>query len=461
MRHVLHCYGRGRSLLSLLHEGFLPIPLGNLELIAPDFTALGQGILCLQAWADMWLLQLDVAKSYVWGNSPECRKDLAILGWAIREAARDLGAQINYGRKRTIREQQLRLDSLAPQWLLLSRTRATDYQRCQLLYQAFWPKPFHGVSNCTLGWQHIVGLWAHYMHIWNGEDTQGPFGKLIEVMRQIGWAVQVPELIDQDGVPWDLTTCGLRGLRRTLEDSWIQKIAADVSHRLDFHGLEGIDYEVLQRAQNKLLPADRAWLLPLRDGTFIEPRQQAKYDLTRTLNCEYCGASDSVAHRTFECPAFANARLPFQDLVDLGGSVPAALRIRLLPSRNPHHGPFRAALAHQRDIDIVTTLQPAGSHIHLFTDGSCLCPELPSKSLTAYAVISATDDRVIAQGTIGGITQTSDLAELRAMAIAVEWLARGSSPATVWTDSAYVAANLQQLIYLIHTSRTGSEFHRL
>ena len=283
------------------------------------------------------------------------------------------------------------------------------------------------------------------MDQWQGICTQGPFGKIIEVMQQIGWAIQVPVLYDHDGVAWGLTLCDTKSLKRALEDAWMQKIAADVSHRVELHDLRGLDHDILHRARNRLLPSDRGWLVPLQDGTFIEPKQQAKYDLMKKLNCERCGSPDSVAHRVYECPAFAKIREPFQDLIDLGVSVPDSLRLRLLPSRNPHLGPFRRALALQADVDQVGSWHSSDDHVHdLFTDGSCLLPETPSHSLSAYAVVSATHDCIIVEGILGGVTQNSDLAELRALA--VEWIAQGTSSAAIWTDSAYVASNLHGML---------------
>lgn len=125
----------------------------NLELIASTLAA---GINCLQTWAELWTLRLDLDKSYVWGTTPQCRGDLTILNWAIRESARDLGAQINYCRKRTIKEQQKRLEGLSPQWHLLSRTWASEFHKYQILYQAFWPKALHEFLPAP-----SVGLTSH------------------------------------------------------------------------------------------------------------------------------------------------------------------------------------------------------------------------------------------------------------------------------------------------------------
>ena len=171
----------------------------------------------------------------------------------------------------------------------------------------------------------LLRLWADYMTSWHGSDTQGPFGKLLEITRQIGWSINVPCLCDHDGVRWDITHCDLALLRKAVSDAWVQRLAADVAKRSDFAGLAGIDHEVLKRAQSRLLPADRAWLSTLRDGTFVEPKQQAKYDLSKSTLCPHCNQPDSVYHRTFVCPAFAALRDPFHDVVSLATTMPTSL----------------------------------------------------------------------------------------------------------------------------------------
>ena len=263
----------------------------------------------------------------------------------------------------------------------------------------------------------LLQLWADYMASWQGLDTQGPFSKLLEITRQIGWSISVPWLCDHDGVQWDLTHCDLLLLRKAVSDAWVQKLAADVAQRADFDGLKGIDYEVLKRAQSRLLPADKSWLSTLRDGTFVEPKQQAKFDLSKNSLCLHCNQPDSVYHRTFVCLALAALRVPFQEVVAIAPTLSTSLCVRLLPSRNPYHGSFRQALGLQPDVDEITNLRPDGEHIHLFTDGSCKKPDLAAFSLAAYSVVSASHDVIIASGIIGGQIQTSDLAELRAVTV--------------------------------------------
>ena len=243
----------------------------NLELLDTSMASLSTSILSLQAWADMWRLDLDEKKSYTWSTSARGRAELQCLGWEVRESAKDLGAQMNYGRRKTVKEQQVRLDSLEPYWYLLSRTFAPEYSKMLILFQAMWPRAFHWISTCTLCWSHIVQLraaamrglrynkagsnagmrlallsasmlcdpgyfqaftvvttfqrmlrkqdhlaimWKSYMAKWDGTITQGPFGKLIEITCSLGWQIDPPLLLDHDGVQWHLATCNTSSMLR-------------------------------------------------------------------------------------------------------------------------------------------------------------------------------------------------------------------------------------------------------
>ena len=476
----------------------------NLELLDTSATSLATSIFALQTWTEMWHLELDLKKTYTWGTTVASRKELRSLQWDVRESAKDLGAQMTYGKKRTVKDQQLRLDALEPYWYLLTRTYAPEYSKQLVLFQAMWPRAFHGISVCTLGWAHIAHLrsaamralrynkagtnpgarlallspsmlcdpgyfqaftvvttfqrmlrkqptletmWRNYMANWDGASTQGPFGKLLEITRLVGWRVEPPLIVDHDGVEWHLGECHQPSLLRTLRDAWAQFIAYDLAERKDYVGLQGIDYDVLLKAQQKLQPGDKSWLAVLRAGTFIEPAQQAKYDLAKPTTCLLCGALDSLEHRNYHCPGLAAARSEFADVIGPAGSWPVSLRTKLLPSRNPHLGWFRQQLSLQGDVDQVNRYQVSSGPIHLFTDGSCRSPDVVQHALTSYAVVDATSDRLVAQGICGGLHQSSDLGEVRALATALEWIVDQTEQVTLWSDSAYATQGLQRLLH--------------
>ena len=127
----------------------------NLELLARSLGALQQGIITMQTWSDIWKLDLDAEKSYIWSTEAHTRKEAQLMGWKIEQAAKDLGAQMNYGKKGQVSAQTQRIQSLDGVWPKLKRCCAPSWKKQQLLRQAIWPKAFYGIATCTLGWNHI------------------------------------------------------------------------------------------------------------------------------------------------------------------------------------------------------------------------------------------------------------------------------------------------------------------
>ena len=109
----------------------------------------------MQTWCDLWQLELDREKSYLWATNNETRQDAQVLGWKVCKAAKDLGAQMNYGRSRQVTVVTDRIASLEHLWPKLKRCSAPRWHKLRLLKQGFWPKAFYGTSVCTLGWSHI------------------------------------------------------------------------------------------------------------------------------------------------------------------------------------------------------------------------------------------------------------------------------------------------------------------
>ena len=130
----------------------------NLELLARALGPLQQGVFTMQAWTDMWKLELDHEKSYIWTSEAGSRKEAKLLGWNVVKSAKDLGAQLNYGKSNNVKIQTQRFASLEAIWPKLRRCVALNWQKQRLLRQAIWPKAFYGVSICTIGWGHIKTL---------------------------------------------------------------------------------------------------------------------------------------------------------------------------------------------------------------------------------------------------------------------------------------------------------------
>ena len=474
----------------------------NLELLGRGSVALHEGALTMQAWADMWHLQLDMNKSYVWANNATLRKQCQALGWETKTHAKDLGAPMTYGSKHSVVDQVERIASLRSLWPLLRRLSCSLWHKQRLLYQAFWPRAFYGSAICCMSWQHIkqlrteamralrvnrgganpgmrlavlsppvtdpgyyqfwqvlltfqrvakkqpgfVDLWHSFMSKYNGVPTYGPFGQLLEVCGQVGWQVQPPFLIDHDGVKFNLVTVDRKQLEDAAIDGWRQGVAHVFSQRKDVQELCGIDWRVLQVVFRGLPGYRREALHVLQDGAFMESRVHSKYDLSKDGLCKHCGAVDTMLHRSTMCPARQGLYDSYPIVMEQWHTLSQALFLRLLPSRNPHEATFKRLMQESQEKAICLQQLRSCSHLDLFTDGSCKDPEVPWASVGAWAVVSATHDMVVARGCLSGMFQTSDQAELKAVAVALEYAICNKDTTTLWTDSAFAAEGLHRLL---------------
>ena len=130
----------------------------NLELLGRNCQTLHDGIQTMTAWADMRHLQLDAAKSYTWANTSELRGQCQALGWETKTHAKDLGAPMTYGKKRSVVDQVERMASLKPLWALLKRLSCSTWDKQHILCQAFWPRACYGSVICCMGWTHTKQL---------------------------------------------------------------------------------------------------------------------------------------------------------------------------------------------------------------------------------------------------------------------------------------------------------------
>ena len=474
----------------------------NLELLGRGSIDLHTGILTMQAWAEMWHLQLDKGKSYVWANQAELRNQCQNLGWEAKTHAKDLGAPMTYGSKHSVVDQVERIASLRALWPLLRRLSCSSWHKQRLLHQAFWPRAYYGSAICCMGWLHtkqlrteamkalrfnrgganpgmrlavlsepttdpgyfqfwqvlltfqrvankqpgFVELWRSFMHKYQGAPSYGPFGKLLEVCGQVGWSVQPPFLYDHDGVKFNLITVERKHLEDVATDAWRQGVAHAFTQRKDVEGLEGVDWRALHAVFRKLPHHQKETLHVLQDGTFMDSQTHRRYDLSKTGKCRHCGDNDTMLHRCTACPARRQLYAQHADLQQQWPVLSPALCLRLLPSRNQYEAQFKQMMETSAARSLTLKRLADRSHLDLFTDGSCWNPELPWASVGAWAVVSASHDVVAAKGVLAGPHQTSDQAELQAILVAVEFAVCNKGTTTLWTDSAFAAEGVHRLL---------------
>ena len=477
----------------------------NLEILAHTLGALQQGIVTMQTWSDTWKLELDHEKSYVWATDAATRHEAKALGWEVETSAKDLGAQMNYGKSAHVGVQTKRIQSLATVWPRLKRCLAPNWKKQQLLRQALWPRAFYGAATCTLGWAHIrslrteamkalgfqqagaapglrlavlcheqcdpgfyqvwmvlqtfrrmahkrpvfLQLWINFMDQFDGRGRQGPFAKLLEVCGHLRWTIEAPILRDHTGNVMDWLVLDEKVFYELVKDAWVWKVFREIAGRKDIRGLEGIDWMVLQQAQRRAPAHHRPLLARLQDGTFLEPSQHTKYDLGKDALCPLCQQPDSMEHRCTSCPARADIYADHQEILSKWNSMAQAKRIHLLPSENPFWPCFKQHVSARKDIinRRYGGAAPHGEVSHLFTDGSAHGGPHKLYQLGAWAVVDAAQDQCIARGALGGIGQGSDRAELRAMIAAIEFAVQTDGEVAIWTDCVYVAEGTVRLLH--------------
>eukprot|EP00434_Breviolum_minutum_P012912 symbB.v1.2.011380.t1/scaffold760.1/size164708/1 len=451
----------------------------------------------------MWGLELDEDKSYVWTTSTTARQELRRGRWRVAEMEKDLGASLAYGKKTAKKLQEARITSLEPLMDKLKKINAPEWQKQVVIKQALWPRELCGSSICRVGWEQISKmrtagvralrygkagaspairlfflspeqcdpgfyqlwttwqtfrrvakdkpflreLWEGYMDNYTGQQSQGPFDKLLELGRMISWHIDPPHVMDHDGRRHHILEMDSETLYQLLRSAWTQKISWDLNKRKDMKELEGLD-EITLRKDIKNTPAYKRKLLDaLREGTFLDAQIHRKYDNTKTGKCRLRGEEDNLEHRCLHCPGLDEIRQGHLDIVQEWPHLPRPLREHLLPSRNPWEQSF-LNLLHEQEYKVQYNLPKCNGaeDLHLFTDGSALQPELPLYTVVAWAVVNATEDELVCSQPLEGLLQTNDHAEVEAIYHAVVTAHRSRRPTTIWTDSSVAGQGLQRLL---------------
>ena len=120
----------------------------NLGFTAPDVGALAQGYNATLCFVELFELELDAAKTYVWAVGSQQRAQVAALGLPVVQHARDLGGVMSYGRAVRNSELRSRMQQLEPLWKRLRRSPSPCVYKLAILPLKFWPRALHAISGC-------------------------------------------------------------------------------------------------------------------------------------------------------------------------------------------------------------------------------------------------------------------------------------------------------------------------
>ena len=145
---------------------------------------------------------------------------------------------------------------------------------------------------------------------------------------------------------------------------------------------------------DKFSPEDRRLLVREIAGAFQTRVQQAIWDSQITPECQWCGQPDTKHHRFFSCTATSAVREPFHELLTQLDSVDCLWpelpvlfedpkdEFRLTFQYNLQEGQPPAELI-QNLISCIDEQNP----LHVYTDGSCQHPTMPSLCFAGYSVV--------------------------------------------------------------------------
>ena len=468
---------------------------------ASNIGQLASGIVMTQCVADMLDVQLDPAKTFVWGSHACVRNSLKALGIPVLRQSRELGGILSFGSATRNAALVDRCKALAPLFKKLALSRSPLAFKLQILPSKLWARALHGVSGCPLALAHItnlrtqaaralhvtsagaspclrlslsapmeadpgfyqlwacvrdarrilrrqpdlVGSWKQFMRSFDGVLYHGPFSKLLQVLSQIEWHIAVPPLVvDHEGLTHNLLFMPKSLLRQRLERAWLRHIGHAHTHRAtmrDLHGLAQLDVQ-------RMHALDLSRLRALQSGSLLFGAEHARHDTTLTGLCLHCGCSDTRFHRVCECPAYAAAREGQEWAISFWHTLPTCLTHHLLPPSNADASALHALLHAIADQTPDTHAMPVNvGRQHIFTDGSCFQSGHPDFALAAWGAVLADTDTVIGCGQVPGIQQTAPRGELYAVICALSWALRHGVAICIWCDALHVVQGIDKLLH--------------
>lgn len=453
-------------------------------------------------------LPLDYAKSFCWSSQSSGRKLLRNGPVPSVLSFRDLGAHQNFSLKagnKTLVDRVLALDDL---WPKLRRCVSPYAHKIHVLVQLAWPRGLHGISIVHLGSSRFTSLRSGAMKgLRTNRVGSNPFLRLLQhgihcdpeawailqtvrELCEVGSIQQMESMLDlcSQGVPvpqngpcailvsrlerlgWtlcaggkfhdflgvcDVLRCPWTAFVARVQWSWPRVVAAEVSHRLSFAGIQFADVAELRKVLRRLGPSDQKLLQCCLDGTLYQDLRKTKQQRGSGSRCLFCSDFDSVRHRLWECPYFEDCRraCAVKDVVS-----------QLEPCLSCHGWPLLPTAWYELcdwflcvppvDLHVAWPTFPVNHVFHLFVDGSCNSPTEAKLRYAAWGVTLASssnsscslDHQVLACGHVQGLEQTSHRGELEALAFAFRVLSLRGVKAVVWSDCASVVKRARKVL---------------
>ena len=463
----------------------------------------------IQSFCKLLDIDIDGRKSFCWSTAADGRKVLR-EGHEVKHNCRELGGHMNFTRFKTNYTVIERMQKVQQCWGKLARSSASYAQKKQAVRQGIWPKALHGGAIVSIGaihYEHLrtgmmrglnvatkganpcvqwslverphydpeyCTLWesvVHYRRYGNpdlmhpvlnqlaqglAKASPGPSATLLQRLHQIGWHwVGDGHCLDQAGLPIDLYGACHVEVKQRLCLAWQMYAASKVSHRTTFDGLAHADFDLTTAKLSSIEHPRHGLLRCALNGTQFTADALIHSGKVAHTGCVYCGEEDNQVHRHWHCKAFERFRTKILQTVE---TTPMPLSKAFYNHgwvpKSPAWWKFKEALFSIPDTHHLFQLEPrqfqairAQAAIHLFTDGSCANPRMPSERIATWGVCVAEPDAEnfwpIAMGGIPGWVQTVGRGEITVVISALEFTVAVSRPTWLWIDNEEVLTRVR------------------
>eukprot|EP00438_Fugacium_kawagutii_P027016 Skav232514 [mRNA] locus=scaffold1096:710531:712861:+ [translate_table: standard] len=457
-------------------------------------------------------VMVDPKKTFTWSISASDRKLLRSQGALVERAKKDEGAHMQFNAQQTNASVIAKLKDLDQLWPSLAQSKAPLSHKQRILTTVAWPRAFYAASTVHISETHITALrrgamkslmldkqganpmiqlsltgdplqdpgffvlWDSVMQLrrhgcpeetavvldstaWvpNRQKKPGPVGVLAARLSNIGMPYHAgTSFLDHDAVPCDIFALPVQELKQRLKRAWCRTVGHQVEHRHDFAGIHRVDTSTSNREFPDMTAEECGLLRALKNGTAITNNLLYASGQSDTKTCRFCGLSDSLVHRHWECEATEHLRKMLPP--DILTEIPS------LPECTQARGWF-VEPSSVTDFKLSLSLIPDSIHAHevpafawdtnvldLFTDGTGVGPTVPAVRLVAWAVVCSDSSafpvqraQPVAQGGVPGQWQTVLRAEATALLAAISFASRLGKPCRIWCDNDLVVKRCRKI----------------
>eukprot|EP00438_Fugacium_kawagutii_P000331 Skav225766 [mRNA] locus=scaffold3092:24294:26339:- [translate_table: standard] len=370
-----------------------------------------------------------------------------------------------------------------------------------------WPRCLHGIAGVTLGKQHFQSLRAAAMNAmkWDVKGASslvqfsllenhaadpgfyafttvmrqmrtmldpattypildtlamdppqgtvpGPCGVFLQWIHKVGWRWESNGfLLDHEGFLVHLCDSPIQWLTTRMRHAWGRFTGGLMEDREGFQGLSNADHSTTRCGLAGWMGEQLGLLRVCLNGSFFTRDKQHHHDSIPDKQCPWCTSTDSIRHRHWECPFFADIHGEFpSDLREQLDTWPACTRDHgwVLESSHDYH--FRTALLSIPDTTEIFQFHPTPGTLLLFTDGSCLHPATPALRLASWGFVQADLEQdtfvPIGGGGVPGQYQTTLRAEIVATIAAVKYAIACNRSVILWVDNQLVVDKMLQFL---------------